>query len=127
MYTILQKTAFLVPFTIGVIITCVMLWYARVRNPVKRYRPPMLQLLLAGIVLLMISGGVAAFIAKAILTGDEVVKELAAEERRSYEKSGSAGPAVGPKPETERKLGSWDRLKYGDPEKSEEDAIPPEE
>lgn len=119
MSSLLQKTAFLVPFIIGLVITGVILWYARVRNPVRRYRPPFMQLLLAGIVLVMISGAVASFIAKTILTGDEIVKALATKEKRGYDKSDHSVPAAANKGGGESKVGSWDRIKYGDRENTE--------
>lgn len=107
-----QKTAFLLPFCIGVVVIGFVLWYARVRHPLKRLRPPFGLLFLAGIVLMMVNGAIAAFIAKAILTGDEVAKNLTEEKKAGY----SGGNAIVPErkgDEKEKPMSSWDRIKYG--------------
>lgn len=108
-----QKTAFLMPFCIGLVAIGFILWYARVRNPMKRMRPPFGLLLLAAIVLLMVNGGVAAFIARAILTGDEVAKSLKDEKKRAYD-SGDTTLPQRKKDDGEKPMSTWDRLKYGD-------------
>ena len=111
--TFVQKAAFLMPFCIGVVIIGFILWYARVRNPMKRMRPPFGLLLLGGIVLMLVNGGLAAFIAKAILTGDEVAKNLKEEPKRGYDGSDTTLPRKENEDE-EKPMSSWDRLKYGD-------------
>jgi hypothetical protein len=108
-----QKTAFLMPFCIGVVAIAFILWYARVRNPIKRLRPPFGLLLLGGIVLLLLNGGISAFIAKAILTGDDVAKSLAEEKKRGYDAGNSTLPQR-QKDDGEKPMSTWDRLKYGD-------------
>lgn len=116
-----QKTAFLMPFCIGLVAIGFILWYARVRNPMKRMRPPFGLLALGGIVLLMLNGAIAAFIAKAILTGDDVAKSLTAEKKKGYK----AGNAITPdhrKEDEEKPMGTWDRLKYGDRNTEEQDS-----
>lgn len=114
-----QKTAFLLPFCIGVVIIGVVLWYARVRHPLKRLRPPFGLLFLAGIVLMMVNGAIAAFIAKAILTGDEVAKNLTEEKKQGY----SGGNATLPERKDdgkEKPMSSWDRIKYGNRDQEQE-------
>ena len=116
---ILQKTAFLMPFIIGTVIIAVILWYARVRQPIKRLRAPFGQLLLLGNVLMMVNGAIATFIAKAILSGDKVAKSLTEEKKKGY--AGSGGTLPDQPKETERR-GSWDRIKYGEAEEEKQDA-----
>ena len=116
-----QKTAFLMPFCIGVVAIGFILWYARVRNPMKRMRPPFGLLTLAGIVLMMVNGGISAFIAKAILTGDDVAKSLKEEKKKGYDPRDSTLPQRGTKDDEEKPMGTWDRLKYGDRTKKEEE------
>ncbi|MFM7181067.1 MAG: hypothetical protein ACKO2G_06345 [Verrucomicrobiales bacterium] len=101
------------PFCIGTVIIGFILWYARVRNPMRRMRPPFGLLALAGIVLMMVNGGLAAFIAKAILTGDDIAKGLKEETKRAYDGRDTTLPP-GKKDEGEKPMSSWDRLKYGD-------------
>ena len=115
-----QKTAFLMPFCIGLVIIAFILWYARVRNPIKKLRPPFGLLTLAAIVLLMVNGAIASFIAKAILTGDDVAKNLKAEKKRGYG-SGNAFVPERKKDDEEKPMSSWDRLKYGDRNQEEEE------
>jgi hypothetical protein len=111
---IVQKTAFLMPFCIGVVAIGFILWYARVRNPMKRMRPPFGLLALAGIVLMMVNGGISAFIAKAILTGDDVAKSLKEEKKKGYAAGNAIVPGRKTEDDKERPMSSWDRLKYGD-------------
>ncbi len=121
-----QKTAFLVPFTIGVVIIGIILWYARVHQPLKKLRPPFGQLLLIGIVLTMLNAAVASLVAKAVLTGDEVHKSLTAEKKRSYEDRRDASP-TDKKGRGEKQMSSWDRIKYGEPKTEQPVEVPPEE
>lgn len=116
-----QKTAFLMPFCIGVVAIGFILWYARVRNPMKRMRPPFGLLALAGIVLMMLNGGISAFIAKAILTGDDVAKSLKEEKKKGYDTRDSTLPQRDKKDDEEKPMSSWDRLKYGDRNKNQEE------
>ena len=118
---IVQKAAFLMPFCIGVVAIGFILWYARVRNPMKRMRPPFGLLALAGIVLLMVNGGISAFIAKAILTGDDVAKSLKEEKKKGYDARDSTLPQR-KKDDEERPMSTWDRLKYGDRNQNEGEA-----
>jgi hypothetical protein len=119
-----QKTAFLVPFAIGVVVIGFVLWYARVRQPLVMLRPPFGQLLLIGIVLMMVNAALASFVANAILTGEEIHKSLTAEKKRSYEDRNEAPPNVHKDRGGEKQMNSWDRIKYGD-RKSDQPIEPP--
>ena len=118
-----QKTAFLMPFCIGLVVIGFILWYARVRNPIKKLRPPIGLLTLAAIVLLMVNGAIASFIAKAILTGDDVAKSLTAEKKRGYD-GGNATLPERKKNDEEKPMSTWDRLKYGDRNQEDEETAP---
>ena len=107
----LQRQAFLLPFVICLVASAAILWFWRTRNPVKRFRPPAGAVFLGGVILTMVSAGVALLVANTVLTGDELVQEL--KESRKKEKYASRADQL---IEAGGRGGSWDRIMSNDPD-----------
>jgi hypothetical protein len=117
----LYRQAFLMPFTICLVVSAFVLWFWWSRNPVRKFRPAMGAVVLVGLMLGMVSGGAAYLVAHTVLGGDEMVQQFKNTKQtqkyvgRSDEVPGSAGG----------KGGSWDRLGQetdADPRELEEQA-----
>lgn len=102
---LLTQTAFLFPFAICVVISVAVLWFTSTRNPIRQFRPPMGQIALHAVVLLMVSGGVSYMVSRTILEGNEVVRQMEEMETEKYEERNDALIDDG-----STRGGSWDRI-----------------
>ncbi len=107
----LQRQAFLLPFVICLVASAAILWFWRTRNPVKIFRPPAGAVFLGGVILTMVSAGVAFFVANTVLSGDEVVQQF--KESQKKEKYASRADQL---IDADGRGGSWDRIMANDPD-----------
>jgi len=107
----LQRQAFLLPFIICLVASAAILWFWRTRNPVKIFRPPAGAVFLGGVILTMVSAGLAFFVANAVLSGDEVVQEFK-ESQKKDKYAGRTDKLI----EGGGRGGSWDRIMANDPD-----------
>lgn len=76
MGALLQSGGFLMPLIICSVISTVILWYCRTKNPVKRFRPHFGEIAVLGIVLYGMSIGASYFVYTTITTGQEKIEDL---------------------------------------------------
>jgi hypothetical protein len=118
---VLFKQAFLMPFSICVVISMVILWYFATRNPIRRFRPPLGQVLVGAVVLFMVSGGLSFIVAKTVLEGNTIAQQMkeARKEKKKYQNRNDKIIGDG-----STRGGSWDRI-MGNDRDSEDMPLPP--